>query len=250
MNNIKNIIVTILTLAIATSSIAAESLGTNPPIGTWPASAPASAYTDVYQDDFNRSDSGTVGGSWTSETDTGPLLGIVSNTMQWGPSAAYTAGYVTKDFGTAYLKSKTEVDVKISTLTTSSGGYVQFVQVRNSANATTATVQLKATGTAINQISLVWYDEAGVATTVSEDYAFVAGTFATVTLEISAATGASTNDGAITVSVGGAQLISLTGLDTYGKTARYARSGMISLPLAGTERTLTLDNFYFGENDA
>ena len=246
-----HIITTILILAIATASIAAESLGTYP-LGTWPASAQADPYTVVYQDDFNRSDTGDVatGGSWTSETDTGSLLGIVSNTLQWGPSDTYTAGYVTKDFGVAYLKSKTEVDVKISTLTTSSAGYVQFMQVRNSSNATTATVQLKATGTTLNQISLIWYDEAGTATTVSQDYSFVAGTSATVTIEISSATWASTNDGTITVSVGGNPLISLTGLDTYGKNARYARAGMISLPLAGIERTLTLDNFYFGENDA
>lgn len=210
---------------------------------------PAETYTQVFADDFNREDSGTVGGSWTSETDTGSLLGIVSNTMQWAGDVA-ASGYVTTDLVSSYYKSKAEVDFKTSTLSATSGGSIQFLQTRNASNANSAIVAIKATSTTLNQVDLIWYDEAGTATTASQAYTFVADTSYTITLEASVATGSSTNDGTITVLINGTPVISLTGLDTYTRQVRYARAGMIYTAMTGTSRTLTFDDFYFGENGA
>lgn len=102
----KHIIATILILAliIATSSIAAESLGTNPPIGTWPATAPT-GYTVISQDLFNREDSGTVGGDWETEVD-GAKLAITGNAL------VYTGDSTT----TALVRETTHADTAITTI--------------------------------------------------------------------------------------------------------------------------------------
>ena len=101
----KHIIATIIILALAaTSSIAAESLGTSPPIGTWPASAPV-GYTVISQDLFNRSDSGTVGGDWETEVDT-TKLAITGNAL------VYTGDSAT----TALVRETTHTDTAITTI--------------------------------------------------------------------------------------------------------------------------------------
>ena len=245
-----HIIAIILILAIATSSIAAESLGTYP-LGTWPASAPASPYTAIYQDDFTRADTGDVatGGSWTSETDTGSLLGIVSNTMQWSGTGT-TAGYVQKSFTPSYYKFKESVKFNTNTVTTdTTNRTLQILQVR-STSQTTATIQLKANAsTSLNQIDLIWYDEAAAATTTSQAYTFVAGTDYTISLEAETATSTSANDGTLTVRINDTPIISLTGLDTYGRQVNTVRAGVLYTSWNTTSRVFTFDDFYFGEAD-
>lgn len=207
-------------------------------------------YTQVYADDFDRADSGTVGGSWTSETDTGPYLGIVSNTLQY-TSSATTAGYVEKDFGTTYMNHQLSFDWSISTVTTDASNRPYYIaSLRNGSASNSVIIVVKSTSTTLNTVALTWYDEAGTATTSSQSYTFAAGTTYSFDLETSTSTGSSTNNGTLTLKINGSAVISLTGLDTYGRQVRYARVGNIYTESTGFSRTLTWDNVYFGENDA
>lgn len=204
-------------------------------------------YTQVFADDFNRSDSGTVG--WTSETDTGSYLGIVSNTLQWS-STSTTSGYAEKSLGASYYAYKASTDFKANTVTTdTSGRAVQIMQVRSATN-TTATVQVKATSTTLNTIEVIWYNEAASATTSSASYTFASNTNYTISLEVVTSTSTSANNGSIKLSINGASVIDLTGLDTYGRQVSVARLGVLYTSWATTSKVFTFDNYYFGENDA
>jgi hypothetical protein len=69
-----------------------------------------------FSDDFNRADSGTVGGTiWASETDASSKLSIVSNQLSYSADTSGTTGYVTLNVSSAIVTVKFKMAISAIT---------------------------------------------------------------------------------------------------------------------------------------
>lgn len=120
------------------------------------AAAPASY---IFEDDFNRSDSGTLGNGW-NETETGATIGITSNKLSYaktgdGSNWAYqsvtekTSGYVTLKF-----------HINFSTLTAGSNGSFYIADGGQDNNLNWLTFdsggQIRVIGDSVNSALVAW----------------------------------------------------------------------------------------------
>lgn len=210
-----------------------------------------SSYTSVFSDYFNRTDSGTIGGSWTSETDTGSLLSVSSNKLVWNGTATYTAGYVEKTFGLSYYKWKVSTKFKVNSISTDTSGRIARIFIGRTSSSDNAYIDIKSNGTtSYNQIIARIKDEGGTFVDTAASYTFANDTEVTIEMTVTTATGASTNDGSVDLKVNGSSLsgFPVTNLDNYGRQIDRARHGIMYLPATVT-KIFTFDDFDFQEGD-
>lgn len=143
-----NIIATILTIVIATSSIAAESLGTNPPIGTWPASAGVTCSGDMSTGDNESYESG-AGSFCTTDWTEYDTNGVVNTHSSTGYNCGVYALAITSSSDTAVNNNRVVVDIGsidsdvyerfyVTLPTLASGQYIRFHGAGNDNAETTA----------------------------------------------------------------------------------------------------------------
>ena len=205
-------------------------------------------YTSVFSDDFNRADSGTVGGTWDSETDTASQLSIAGNTMLFTGTGVTTIAYVTKNLGTNYYKYKVGFTFKINSLAVTTTNKIRLLELRNAAGVISL-LDLEGTGGTINKLRTDIEKEDWTNVTTSTVYAFAADTEYVVEVIVSTATGADANDGTYEVKINGSTVYSATGLDTHLRhCSQVGKVGMVSVTYALTN-VITFDDFDFQEGD-
>ena len=206
------------------------------------------SYTSVFSDDFNRTDSGAVGGNWDSETDTASQLSIAGNTMLYTGTGVTTLAYVTENLVTNYYKYKVLFTFKINSLTVSANNRIRLLELRNAAGIISL-LDLEATSGTINKLRTDIEKEDWTNVTTSTAYSFAADTEYAVEIIVSTATGADANDGTYEVKLNGSTVYSGTGLDTYSRhCSQIGRLGM-GYTITGITNVLTFDSFDFQEGD-
>lgn len=222
-------------------------------IGVFPYPGPgvvvADEYTSVFFDDFNRADSATVGGSWTSETDTSSLLSITGDALVWNGSSTNTAGYVEKILGSNYYRYKVSFVIKLgSTTTSTSNSVIRVVNLLND-SGNSSYFGIKSNGsTTINSIITDITKEDFTTINTTTNFAFNANATYNVEIIVTTSTSATANDGTYEVKIDGNVIYSASGIDSYLRHFKKIRSGVTYLSSAQTN-TITIDDLNVFEGD-
>jgi len=204
-------------------------------------------YTTVFSDDFNRADSGTVGGSWTSESDIEGKLGVVSNALHYADDSA-TASYIAKTVSSPGNGAEIKVafDYAVNDITWAAANKYLQIAVGRTAGAVSWSVSVES-----DRVFTSVYNEASTATSVYTNYSFVADTTYTFEVFFRSATGTGVSDGYFTLKINGAEVYSLPNFGNYGKTNVDHRfgPGYTSSWTADDGLDITLDNYNYATKD-
>uniref|UniRef100_A0A6M3J2D4 Uncharacterized protein n=1 Tax=viral metagenome TaxID=1070528 RepID=A0A6M3J2D4_9ZZZZ len=216
----------------------------------------AGCAASLFEDDFDRGDTGDVqtGGSWTSETDTGALLAIVSNAMVF-TLTAQTAANVGKNLGSAYTETWTQFTWAASAVDMGGNNTIQYVLYLNdNGNSSSIRVRLVTDASGdLTKVGVFYFNDSAVQTQIGADYAFnpVATTVYTFKLRTKQSTDVDTSDGIVTLEIDDTPVITASDLDyfTYADI-QYAQIGNIYTTWTDTAgNTETFNNFEIREDD-
>lgn len=207
----------------------------------------AACGASIFEDNFNRADNASIGGSWASETDTGGLLSISNNTFLHTHSdktnaiVAYThTGSVTEWWAqvtvtfnevTGWGAGKAITWLEFRTAT-AANGYFSF-NADASGNASRVYVSYRNDSNSPTSANYTFSPEAGVAYTIKMHFKQGAD-----------------NTGEVHVWINGTERITLTNLafNTYAVSDRI-RFGNEGSGITSTTLTITYDNFEWRTDD-
>jgi hypothetical protein len=200
-----------------------------------------------FSDNFDRANSATVGGTWTSETDTGSLLSIDTNKMLLTHSAA-TNAIMNKNLGTTYTELWVQFKITFNVVTGLGAWTDLYVIDIQDSGGPSAMAYLAINNNSSGNVyqATLWYkDDAGT----SQDLAFAwvpsINTEYTLKFYFKVSATTSSNDGIVKMWIDGANKIDQSALDfSYSsKDFRYVQLGNLGSNLTSTTLTVKFDDF-------
>lgn len=205
----------------------------------------------IFSDNFNRADSSTVGGPWTSEVDASGVLGISSDALQYydaaSPQASAYVVYTHTETGETWMQFTFNLDL----LDIASGGSRSLLEVRTAAGANIFTFKLFdcAAVSETTCYSFATFDDAASITEHAVNPPLVAGVTYTVKIRYKCATSAGANDGIFEGYIDGVRKTNITNGDTDTLQIGSIRLGQMSTSAFTTAATLRMDDFVWRYDD-
>lgn len=215
--------------------------------------SPNQSAAQYISDSFTRTDSATVGGDWTSETDTASLLAVSGNALVYTDAESpQTAAYVQK---TATPSGETWIQFtfSVNTLDIAPNGNRIFLKAfAGSANVFWFKVADLGSTSQAKYYSLVSFNDGGASAENAGGYSPVVAvdTVYTIKIRYKPSTAVGANNGILQVWVNGVQKVNRSTDDTDTLAITHVTFGQMSTSTFTVAPVVTLDSFQWRGDDS